>query len=254
MEYTITQLAKLSHVTTRTLRYYDAIGLLKPIKKIEGNVRVYGEKEVDQLQQIFFFKTFLVPLKEIKRIMLHQDYKEVLILEEHLRKLQIQVTQMTQLMNTLTQTIAYKKGEVTMKNEEKFKGLKQKMLQENEEKYGEEIRQKYGEERVNQSNERFMKQSKEAYQKASELATAINDQLKQALLTKDPYGSLAQGVAKMHQEWISLYWNEYSKEAHANLVEMYGADERFKTYYESVAPGATEFLRDAVIYYLYQTK
>ncbi|MGZ2386942.1 DNA-binding transcriptional MerR regulator [Staphylococcus saprophyticus] len=30
MEYTVSQLAKLSGVSPRTLRYYDQIGLLKP--------------------------------------------------------------------------------------------------------------------------------------------------------------------------------------------------------------------------------
>ena len=32
----------------------------------------------------------------------------------------------------------------------------------------------------------------------------------------------------------------------SGLAEMYVADERFKAYYEAVAPGAAEFLRDAI--------
>ena len=41
----------------------------------------------------------------------------------------------------------------------------------------------------------------------------------------------------------------YSKEAHRGLAEAYVADERFKAYYEAIAPGAAEFLRDAVRIY-----
>ena len=42
MEYTIQQLAKLSGVTRRTLRYYDQIGLLRPARTTEAGYRIYG--------------------------------------------------------------------------------------------------------------------------------------------------------------------------------------------------------------------
>ena len=43
-----------------------------------------------------------------------------------------------------------------MSNEEKFKGLKQQMIQENEEKYGDELRQSYGDERIEAANKKFI--------------------------------------------------------------------------------------------------
>lgn len=54
MEYTVKQLAELTGVTTRTLRYYNEIGLLMPAKINSSGYRIYGEKEVDKLQQILF--------------------------------------------------------------------------------------------------------------------------------------------------------------------------------------------------------
>ena len=42
MEYTIRQLSELSGVTTRTLRWYDKIGLLKPSRVAENGYRCYG--------------------------------------------------------------------------------------------------------------------------------------------------------------------------------------------------------------------
>ena len=56
MEYTIQKLAHLSGVSTRTLRYYDQIGLLAPARRMESGYRVYGDKEVDALQQILFYR------------------------------------------------------------------------------------------------------------------------------------------------------------------------------------------------------
>ena len=50
MEYSIQELSRLSGVTTRTLRWYDQIGLLKPSRVAESGYRYYGGAEVDRLQ------------------------------------------------------------------------------------------------------------------------------------------------------------------------------------------------------------
>ena len=52
MEYTIQELAHLSGVTTRALRWYDKIGLLRPSGRTDGGYRLYGPMEVDRLQNI----------------------------------------------------------------------------------------------------------------------------------------------------------------------------------------------------------
>ena len=49
MEYSIQALSRLSGVTTRTLRWYDQIGLLKPARVAETGYRYYGPAEVDRL-------------------------------------------------------------------------------------------------------------------------------------------------------------------------------------------------------------
>ena len=54
MKYTIKKLAEMTGSTTRTLRYYDDINLLKPSEVNENNYRIYDEKNVNKLQQIFF--------------------------------------------------------------------------------------------------------------------------------------------------------------------------------------------------------
>ena len=67
MEYTIKNLAQLAGVSVRTLRYYDEIGLLKPCRVNLSGYRIYGEKEVDLLQQILFYKSIDMKLEEISR-------------------------------------------------------------------------------------------------------------------------------------------------------------------------------------------
>ena len=43
MEYGIRELSELAGVSARTLRYYDEIGLLKPLYVSQAGYRFYGE-------------------------------------------------------------------------------------------------------------------------------------------------------------------------------------------------------------------
>ena len=56
MAYTIKQLAHLSGVSTRTLRFYDETGLLKPAYVGENQYRYYEEGQLLLLQQILFYR------------------------------------------------------------------------------------------------------------------------------------------------------------------------------------------------------
>ena len=50
MEYSIQELSRLSGVTTRTLRWYDQIGLLKPSRVAESGYRYYGGAGGERMQ------------------------------------------------------------------------------------------------------------------------------------------------------------------------------------------------------------
>lgn len=65
MEYTISQLAELAGVSTRTLRWYDVTGLLPPMRTADNGYRIYGPEQVDRLQLILFYRALGVDLKQI---------------------------------------------------------------------------------------------------------------------------------------------------------------------------------------------
>lgn len=73
--------------------------------------------------------------------------------------------------------------------------------------------------------------------------------LKEAFVSNDPSGPLAQEIADLHKQLLNFYWTSYSKEAHANLAKMYVLDDRFKSYYDEEQTGIAEFLRDAILIY-----
>lgn len=86
MEYTILKLAKIACISTRTLRYYDEINLLKPKRINSSGYRIYGSEEVDILQQILFYRQFGLELTEIKDILSDTEFNKVNALREHKKK------------------------------------------------------------------------------------------------------------------------------------------------------------------------
>ena len=87
MEYTVQNLGQIAGVSTRTLRYYDEIGILKPARINSSGYRIYGQKEVNRLQQILFYKELGVSLESIKDVITAPAFDEVTALQEHREKL-----------------------------------------------------------------------------------------------------------------------------------------------------------------------
>lgn len=249
MEYTINKLAKLAGVSTRTLRYYDELGLLPPARASSNGYRIYGQKEVDRLQQILFYRELGVSLEEIRNILASKDFDGLSALECHLTALLVRREQLDLLVANVEKTIKTMKGEITMSDQEKFEGFLQKVVDDNERQYGEEAREKYGDESVSRSNAKVLNMSKEQYIELEKLTEDLNETLKAAFVQGDPAGELAQKACRLHKKWLCFYWDAYSKEAHIGVTQMYVDDPRFTAYYDKIAPGCAVFLRDAVAVY-----
>ncbi len=249
MEYTVQKLAHLACVSTRTLRYYDEIGILKPARINSSGYRIYGQVEVDRLQQILFYRELGVGLESIKDIVMAPSFDKAGALREHREKLLEKREQLDALISNVDKTIALTEGRIVMSDKEKFEGFKQKLVDDNEAKYGKEIREKYGEDTVNKSNQKVKGMTQEQYDEVTKLATEVIETLHAAFKTGDPAGELAQKAADFHRQWLCYYWDSYSKEAHAGLAQMYVDDPRFTAYYDEKQPGSAEFLRDAVFIY-----
>lgn len=249
MEYTINKLAKLAGVSTRTLRYYDELGMLSPARISSNGYRIYGQKQIDRLQQILFYRELGVSLEEIRGILASGDFDGLSSLENHLSALRARREQLDLLVANVEKTIKAMKGEIIMNDQEKFEGFTQKLVDDNEQQYGEEIRAKYGDECVNRSNARVLNMSREQYAELEKLTEDLNETLKAAAEQGDPAGELAQKACELHKRWLCFYWDDYSKEAHMGVTQMYVDDPRFTAYYDKIAPGCAAFLRDAVSVY-----
>lgn len=69
---TIQEVAKYFNVSTRTIRYYEELGLLNPCRSYT-NQRTFSKKELAKLKLIFRGKRFGFSLDEIKEMVLLFD-------------------------------------------------------------------------------------------------------------------------------------------------------------------------------------
>ena len=139
MEYSIQELSRLSGVTTRTLRWYDQIGLLKPSRVAESGYRYYGGAEVDRLQDILYYRALGVELARIRECLDDPSFDRLAALRNHLAALEAERERLEQLIRSVKDTIGAEERNEIMSDEQKFEAFKQRTIAHNEEVYGEEI-------------------------------------------------------------------------------------------------------------------
>lgn len=87
-EYTIGDLAKKLNITTRTIRYYDQKGLVKPSRVSGSGYRLYSDEQIKQLRLIIFLKELGFSLKDIQKILEDKNGDRLidLLLEDQLKR------------------------------------------------------------------------------------------------------------------------------------------------------------------------
>jgi DNA-binding transcriptional MerR regulator len=249
IEYSGNKLTKMSGVSARTLRYYDEIGLLRPRRVAESGYRIYGQDEVDALQQILLYRELGFALDDIRKLLQAPGFDREQAFLRHLAELHNRRERLDALINNVAKSIAAMKGENTMTDNEKFEGFKQSLIDENERRYGSEIREKYGDSAVDESNANLKGLTKARYDESESLRLRFEETLKAAFEEGSPAGEQARQACDLHRQWLTIFYPKYSREYHRGLGEMYVADERFGANYEKLGAGCAAFLRDAINIY-----
>ncbi|MEV4437238.1 MerR family transcriptional regulator [Streptomyces sp. NPDC049585] len=105
MDWPIAEVARMSGVTARTLRHYDEIGLLPPVRIGANGHRYYGQVQLLRLQQILVLRALGLGLPEIGRVLAEQ-VDEVEALRGHHRRLLAERDRLDTLAGTVSRTIA----------------------------------------------------------------------------------------------------------------------------------------------------
>ena len=250
MEYSIQELSRLSGVTTRTLRWYDQIGLLKPSRVAESGYRYYGRAEVDRLQDILYYRALGMELARIKECLDDPSFDRLAALRSHLAALEAERERIETLIRSVKDTIGAEERKEFMSDEQKFEAFKRRTIAYNEETYGVEIRAKYGDQEVDEANAAVMNLTQDQYREWTDLGREIQERLEEAVRTGvSPESREGKEITVLHRRWLTITGNRYDPAKHRGIAELYVMDERFTAYYDKVVPGCARFLRDAVAHW-----
>lgn len=143
MAYTVHEVAKLSGVTIKTLYHYQKIDLLHPASIADNGYRFYGEKELERLQQILFYRELDFPLEKIKDAMQNEPSRLRCLCEQ--KSLLMARQQRTDgILQTLEQAIFCAEKGVPMSKETMFTGLNKREWEGNLSEQNQHLQENYG--------------------------------------------------------------------------------------------------------------
>ena len=241
--YTVKQLADMAGVSTRTLHYYDQIGLLTPSSYGQNGYRYYDEEAVLRLQQILFFRELDFSLAQIQAIVEGPEFDILQALQVHKRALQQRIGRLNDLIQTIDRTVLHLTGATQVETNELFGGFDEAQ----QHRYEQEIARKYGEARVKESRQRWASYSPEQKTQIQAEGEALYAGLL-GYIGQDPAGlEVQQLIARWHQH--IRYFYEPTPEILRGLGQAYAEEPAFVALYQRMHPEFPEFLRQAIMHY-----
>lgn len=236
MAYMVKEVAEMAGISVRTLHHYDQIGLLRPETLSPSGYRLYGDGDIERLQQILFFKEIGLSLQEIGAILDSPrfDRKQALVRQKQL--LGEQKRRIEQMIETVERTIASIEGGKTMSKQDLFRGLDMRAAEEHQRKYADEVRERYGVDPMARKEE-----WPEMLQRSGEISQEIANNM-----DKDPGDPAVQAVVDAWYKHINQSFFACTPEAFRGLADLYVQDERFTASIDAVKPGLAAFMRQAM--------
>lgn len=242
MKLSISETAKLSGVSVRTLHYYDQIGLLKPSEITESGYRYYNEEALELLQQILFYRELDFSLKEIQKFLFHPNYDKTEALKKQKELLRLKEKRLKTLIHLIDNRL---KGE----NDMSFTEFNMKEIDEAKASYAKEARERWGgTDLYEESVQKTDSYSKEEWAKIKAESNDIMSGFAK-LAGTSPSTEKAQILVKRWQKHISKHYYHCTKEILADLGTMYAADERFLKNIDEFGKGTAQFMSDAIADY-----
>ena len=237
---TVTEIAKQTGVSVRTLHHYDAIGLLKPTVLTESGYRLYDDAALERLYLILLFRELEFPLKDIAGILDAPDFDRNRVLQQQIELLKAKA-------NHLQTCIHVANGIKLMgvKNL-KFKNWDPKKSDE----YSAQAENLYGKTDAWKEYKEKSKNRTENQEQA--LGDGLMDLFAKLGTMKElpPESGEVQTWVKQLQDYISANYYRCTNQILAGLGEMYaGGGSMTENIDAAGGPGTGEFARDAIRIY-----
>ena len=243
--YSVGQVAGFAGVTVRTLHHYDDIGLLVPSERSHAGHRRYGDADLDRLQQILFYRELGFPLDEVAALLDDPETDPRAHLRRQHELLTARIEKLQKMAEAVEHAMEARTMGINLTPEERFEVFGDK----DPEQYAEEAEQRWGgTEAYAESQRRAARYTKDDWKRLQAEVDAWSERYATLVTAGEPpTGDSATALAEEHRLHIDRWFYACSYETHVCLAEMYVSDERFKAFYDAMAPGLAEHLRDAIL-------
>lgn len=243
MSWSINEVSRMAKVSSRTLRHYDAIGLLPPAWTDHSGRRFYGEDELLRLQQILLLRNLDLSLDAIAEVLAGQSRQSaVTVLHKHREWLTAERKRLGRLIKTVDGTIDHLEKGGEMAPESMFEGFEHNP-------YEAEARERWGDTVVDEAYARLRNLSPEQAKQAQEgfwtVAAAVRELRDSGAPVEDP--RVQEAIEGLYK-WLELFWTP-NRESFSGLADMYVDDERFRRNIGRGDDAFVEYLRDAMKVY-----
>ncbi|WP_435201340.1 MerR family transcriptional regulator [Janibacter sp. GS2] len=241
---TVGQVAEHFGVTVRTLHHYDQVGLLHPSERTHAGYRLYTAGDLQRLSTIVVYRRLDFSLEEIGELLEAEEADVV----DHLRRqrdaVMARVTQMSALVDAIDHRLEAEMNDQPATTED----LKELFGDGYSDEYRAEAQERWGDTaQWQQSAERTARMTAQDWATVKEETEALEAQLAEAVRAGVPAeGDRAAGIAERHRAGIARFY-DCDHAFQTCLAQMYLSDERFTAHYEALAPGAAQWLHDAIV-------
>jgi DNA-binding transcriptional MerR regulator len=241
--YTVSEVARLTGVTVRTLHHYDAIGLFRPSGRTQSGYRQYGDADQERLQEILFYRELGFGLDAVIGLLNTptRDRREILQEQRHL--LVTRIKKLEAMVAAVDRAARANEEGRTMDKEDMFEVFGDFDPGEHEA----EVQERWGDtETYQESARRTSRYTKEDWKRIQAEGNVINQKLA-ALFSHgtSPASAESLAAAEEHRMHIDRWFYPCSREMHAGLGEMYVTDPRFTEFWDAIEPDLAPFVRDA---------
>ena len=245
MKLQISEIAKLTGVSIRTLHYYDKIKLLEPAFVDEQNgYRFYDERSLERMQEILFYRELDFPLKEIKKILSSPEYDKEKALSEQKKLLLLKKQRLERLINVIDNA---EKGVNIMD----FKAFDNSEYEKTRKMFAEEAKTKWGDTwAYKESVEKTSEYTQDKWQMVNAGMDGIIEEFARCSKSGESFdGKQAQTLVKKWQDYITKNYYTCTDEILSGLGAMYISDERFTNNIDRHGKGTAQFMSKAIEFY-----
>ena len=244
-EYLVGDLARISHVSVRTLHHYDGIGLLRPSARSAAGYRLYSGADLRRLRQILFYRELGFALEAIADILADPAAGT----DDHLRRqhrlLRERQARDAALLGAIEREMEARKMGISLTPEEQFEIFGTDKLAE----YTEEAKQRWGDtDAWKQSARRTAAYTKEDWIAIKSEADANITGFAEAMRAGEPAtGTVAMDLAEAHRQHLARWFYDCDYQMHRGLAGLYVSDPRYTAEYDKIEPGFSGYVHDAIL-------